>query len=82
MFAVTPGSAWLHGGSLELCDPLADDPLLAASRRQRRSAVPCCNHYGRKGGWLLEVANIDTCSLMVKYGDGKNYYNYNIHIYR
>ena len=31
---------------------------------------------GRKSGWLLEVANIDDCSLMVKYGDGKNHYFY------
>ena len=58
MFAVTPGSAWLHGGSLELCDPLANDPLLAASRRQRRSAVPCCNHHGRKEDeWLVVLGS-------------------------
>ena len=80
MFAVTPGSAWLRG-SLKLCDPLADYPLLpAAGHRGGVLFHVVTTMEGRKtNGWLfLEVTNVDDCSLMVKYGNGKNYLLFNI----
>ena len=75
VFAVNPGGAGLHE-NLEFCDPLvADDPLLPGDRGGVLFHV-VTTLLGRKSCWLLEVADIDDCSLMVKYGDGKNHYIY------
>ena len=74
---MTPGgsASWLCGGSLDLCNPLADDPLLPVGDRGAVLFHVVTTVEGRKSGWLLEVADVDTCLLIVKYGDGKNCYN-------
>ena len=78
VLAVTPGGALLRG-ILELCDPIADDPLLPGDNGGVLFHVVTTMEGRKTNGWLfLEVTNVDDCSLMVKYGNGKNYLLFNI----
>lgn len=72
VFTVTLGGAW-SCVRLELCDSLADDFLLPRDKGEVLLHV-ATTMLGRKSGWLLEAANVDNFSLMVKYSDGKNCY--------